>query len=346
MKINPIDYIEISPFDYTYLHPEVFWLFLLFPVIIFWHLYQDEQRFGNINLSSLNLFAKRKFNFIAFFRHLNLFVFLAGLSFVLLSLARPRSPEEVEDYRKKNIEGIDIVLSMDVSGSMLAQDFEGNRLEAAKEVALEFIDKRPTDRIGLVVYEGEAYTQAPITSDHELLKALFSEVKTGMVAQGTAIGTGLVTAVNRLMESDGKSKVIILLTDGVNNTGKDDPITAAQVAKKYGICVYTIGIGKDGPVPFPMETAFGTVTQNVEIPIDEELLTEIANITGGKFYRAENKHELNTIYDEIDQLEKSKVKSLEYRVSPPEKYYGMLALGLLLILGYKVIQNTLLKSVP
>lgn len=346
MSVRVTDYFEISPFDYTYLYPQVFWLFALIPLLIFWHLYQEGKVFGNINLSSLKGFGKKRFNFVALFRHLNFFLFLAGLSFVILSLARPRLPQDIEEYRKKNIEGIDICITMDVSGSMLAQDFEGNRLEAAKEVALEFIDERPSDRIGLVVYEGEAYTQAPITGDHELLKELFKEVKTGMVVQGTAIGVGLITAVNRLVESDAKSKVIILLTDGVNNSGSVDPLTAAQVAKEYGICVYTIGIGKDGPVPFPVETGFGTITQNVEIPIDEELLTEIARTTGGKFYRAENKHQLDMIYDEIDLLEKTKVKSLEYRVSPPEKYYGMLGLGLLLILGYKVFQNTLLKSIP
>ncbi len=346
MKIRVLDYIEISPFEYDYVHPVAFWLFLLLPLLIVWHLYQEGHRFGNISLPSLGNFGKNRFNFVAFFRHLNLFVFLIGLSFVILSLARPRLPEDVDEYAKKNIEGIDIVIAMDVSGSMLAQDFEGNRLEAAKEVGLEFIERRPSDRIGLVVYEGEAYTQAPITGDHELLKTLFSEVQPGMVAQGTAIGVGLITAVNRLIESDAKSKVIILLTDGVNNAGSVDPITAAQVAKEYKICVHTIGVGKDGPVPYPVETAFGTVMQQVEIPIDEELLTEIANITGGKFYRAENKSELDQIYDEIDLLEKSKVKSLEYRVNPPEKYYGMLGLGLLLILGYKVIQNTFLKSIP
>ncbi len=346
MKIRITDYLDIEPFAYDYLDKDAFWLFLIIPIIIAWYLYKENRSFSRINLSTLSSFRKRRFNFIAFFRHLNLFVFLAGLSFVILSLARPYLPRDIDEYRKKNMEGIDIVITMDVSGSMLAEDFSPNRLEAAKEVALDFIEERPSDRIGLVVYEGEAYTQAPLTGDHELLKSLFSEVKTGMVAQGTAIGVGLITAINRLLESDAKSKVIILLTDGVNNTGTVDPITAANVAKEYGICVYTIGVGKDGPAPFPMQTAFGTVTQNIEIPIDEKLLTEIAQITGGEFYRAENKNQLDHIYKEIDQLEKSKVKVLEYRVSPPEKYYGMLGLGLILILAYKIIANSWLKSIP
>jgi Ca-activated chloride channel family protein len=346
MKIRITDYLEISPFSYEYLYTEVFWFFLIIPVLVFWYLYKEGKAFNQLNLSSLSSFKKGKFNFIAFFRHLNFFVFLLGLCFIILSLARPHLPEEIAEYKKKNIEGIDIVMAMDVSGSMLAEDFHPNRLEAAKEVALDFIEERPTDRIGLVVYEGEAYTQAPITGDHELLKTLFSEVETGMVAQGTAIGVGLITAVNRLIESDAKSKVIILLTDGVNNSGNVDPITAAQVAKEYGICVYTIGVGKDGPAPIPMQTVFGTVTQSVEIPIDTELLTEIAQLTGGNFYRAENKNQLDRIYKEIDQLEKSKVKTLDYNVNPPEKYYGMLGLGLFLILIYKVVGNTWLKSIP
>ena len=346
MKIKVTDYIEVDPFDYVYVYPVAFWLFLLLPLFIVWHLYQEGHRFGNINLSTLGVFDKRKFNFIALFRHLNVFIFLGGLTFIILSLARPRLPQDIDEYAKKNIEGIDIVICMDVSGSMLAQDFEVNRLEAAKEVAIEFIDRRPSDRIGLVVFEGEAYTQSPITGDHELLKTLFAEVQPGMVAQGTAIGIGLITAVNRLVESDAKSKVIILLTDGVNNGGNVDPITAAQVAKEYKICVHTIGVGSDGPVPYPVETGFGTVIQQVEIPIDDVLLTDIANVTGGKYNRAENKQELELVYEEIDKLEKSKVKSLEYRISPPEKYYGMLGLGLILILGSKLIQNTLLKSIP
>src|SRR5690606_33960110 len=221
-----------------------------------------------------------------------------------------------------------------------------DRLEAAKNVAIDFIDQRPADRIGLVIFQAEAYTQAPLTTDHILLKSLFNEVKTGMVQDGTAIGLGLITAINRLRESDAKSKVIILLTDGVNNSGDVDPLTAATIAKDNGICIYTIGIGQDGTAPYPVQTLFGTVTQSIEVEIDEELLTNVADFTGGKYYRAKNEKELDNIYQEIDLLEKSKVKVLEYKVSPPEKYYGMLLLGIVLILGYKTINYTLLKSIP
>ncbi len=338
---------EIAPFAYEYMFKEAFWLFLLIPAIIAWYLYRESSLFKNINISSLNSFDKKAFNWTAFFRHLNLFLFLSGLTFIILSLARPHLPEEIDEYKKKNLQGIDIVIAMDVSESMLARDLEPNRLGAAKSTALDFIAERPSDRIGLVVYEGDAYTQAPLTNDHELLSSLFEEVRPGMVTPGTAIGVGLATAVNRLIESDAKSKVVILLTDGINNSGDIDPITAAQIAKEYNVCVYTIGVGKEGLAPFPMTDLFGgTYTQDVEIPLDVELLTEIAAITGGKFYRAEDNEQLGRIYDEIDLLEKSKVKVLEYKVNPPEKYYGMLFLGLILILGHKVIHHTLLKSIP
>ena len=341
------NFFEITPFTYEYVQKEAFWLFLLIPIILVWYLYHESSLFKNINISTLQTFDKKKFNWLAFFRHINLFVFITGLSFIILALARPHVPEDIDEYKKKNLEGIDIVIAMDVSESMLARDLKPDRLGAAKETAIDFIEQRPSDRIGLVVYEGDAYTQAPLTNDHNLLISLFEEVEPGMVTPGTAIGLGLATAVNRLRESDAKSKVIILLTDGINNSGDIDPLTAAKIAKEFNICVYTIGVGKEGAAPFPMTDFFGgTVIQNVEIPLDAELLQEIAGITGGKFYRAENETELSLIYDEIDLLEKSKVKVLEYKVNPPEKYYGLLFLGILLVLVYKVVHHTLLKSIP
>jgi len=337
---------EITPFAFEYLYKEAFWLFLLIPIVLFWYLYNESNVFKNINFSSLQNFKKKSFNFIAFFRHMNLFVFIIGLSFVILALARPHSPQDIAEYKKKNLEGIDIVLAIDVSGSMLAEDFEPNRLEAAKSISIDFIENRPADRIGLVVFQADAYTQAPLTNDHELLKAVFSEVKTGMVTDGTAIGLGLITAVNRLLETETKSKVIILLTDGVNNAGDTDPLTAATIAKDNGICIYTIGVGKDGTAPYPVQTLFGTVLQDIPVEIDEELLTDIADYTGGKYYRAKKNTDLESIFQEIDQLEKSKVKVLDYKVNPPEKYYGMLLLGILLIAFYKTVNHTFLKSIP
>lgn len=326
----------------------MFWFYLIIPILIFWYLRRENLvgSFERINLSSLELFEKKSFNVIAFIRHLNFLIFLAGLSLVILALARPHDDNDIEEYKKKNIEGIDIVLAMDVSGSMLAEDFKPNRLEAAKKVAMDFIKERPTDRIGLVLYEGEAYTKVPLTTDHNLLLSAFEDVKTGMVTQGTAIGVGLVTAINRLETSDAKSKVIILLTDGVNNSGDVDPITAAQIAKEYGVRVYTVGIGKEGMAPFPVQTLFGTQMQNMEVEIDEELLQDIADITGTKYFRAKNQTELEGIYDEIDALEKSKVRVLEFKTDPPEKYYAILIWSLIFIVVSKIISNTVLKSIP
>ncbi len=326
----------------------MFWLYLIIPVLIFWYLRRENLigSFERINMSSLDLFEKKSFNIIAFIRHLNFLIFLVGLGLVILALARPHADDDIEEYKKKNIEGIDIVLAMDVSGSMLAEDFKPNRLEAAKKVGMDFIAERPTDRIGLVLYEGEAYTKVPLTTDHNLLLHAFEEVETGMVAGGTAIGTGLVTAINRLAASDAKSKVIILLTDGVNNSGDVEPITAAQIAKEYGIRVYTVGIGQEGMAPYPRQTLFGTQMQNMPVEIDEELLQEIAEITGTKYFRAKNQAELEGIYDEIDTLEKSKVRVLEFKIDPPEKYYAILIWALLFIVVSKVISNTLLKSIP
>lgn len=340
-------FFDIAIFQYEYVYKEAFWLFLIIPALIFWYLYNESGRFKNINVSTFDNFEKKSFNFVAFFRHMNLFLLILGMSAVILALARPHLPSDIDEYKKKNMEGIDIVLALDASGSMKAMDFEPNRLEAAKEVGMNFIDERPADRIGLVVFQAEAYTQSPLTTDHELLKSLFSQVQnTDIITDGTAIGLGLATAINRLRESDAKSKVIILLTDGVNNAGDTDPLTAANVAKENNICVYTIGVGKDGTAPFPVETPFGTMTQEMPVEIDEELLTQIAEYTGGKYYRAKNESELESIYDEIDQLEKSKVKVLEFKVNPPEKYYGLLLLGIVLILIYRTIQHTALKSIP
>ena len=336
---------DIALFDYEYVHKEVFWLFLIIPILILWYLIQEKDSGKNINISTLDNFTTSSFSWMSLVRHLNFLLVLIGVSFIIIALAKPHDPVDIEEYKKKNIEGIDVVISLDVSGSMLAEDFKPNRLESAKKTALEFIDQRPNDRIGLVVYEGEAYTQAPLTNDHALLADLFDEVESGKVAQGTAIGAGLITAVNRLRESDAKSKVIVLLTDGVNNQGEIDPILASEIAAEFGIRVYTIGVGKNGTAPYPMQTLFGTVTQQIPVEIDEDLLKQIAQITDGKYFRAENEKQLQQIYEEIDLLEKSKVKVIEFKTDPPEKFYGILFIGILIILGSKIISNTVLKSI-
>lgn len=336
---------DISIFEFEFVHKEAFWLFLIIPILIIWYLYKETHNDKEVNISDLNNFGKDGFSWIRFLKYLNFFVVLFAISSIILALAKPQSPKDVEEYKKKSIEGIDVVLAIDVSGSMLAEDFKPTRLESAKETALNFIDQRPNDRIGLIVYEGEAYTQAPLTTDHQLLHDLFEQIESGKVQPGTAIGEGLITAINRLRDSDAKSKVVILLTDGVNNSGDIDPLTAAQIAKEFGIRVYTIGVGKNGMAPISVQTIFGKQTQYMEVEIDEELLNQIASLTDGKYYRARNEKELNYIYDEIDKLEKSKVKVLEFKIDPPEKYYGLLFLGILLFLIYYLIQNTVLKSI-
>jgi Ca-activated chloride channel family protein len=260
-----------------------------------------------------------------------------GTTLAIVALAKPQDPEDVEDYKNKNIEGIDVVISLDVSGSMQADDFKPNRLESAKKTAIEFIDQRPNDRIGLVVYGTEAYTQAPLTHDHDLLKELIEDIDFGILAQQTAIGSGLITAVNRLIESDSKSKVIILLSDGVNNAGSVEPIDAAQIAKEFNITVYTIGIGKKNN-----GSGFFSFAGD---DVDEETLTQIASIANGKYFRAQNQKELQNIYEEIDLMEKSKVKTLEYKMDPPEKFYGILFWGLIFIILSTIINTTLLKSI-
>ncbi len=336
---------DISVFNYEYVHKEMFWLLIIIPVLLIWFLYKETHNDKNINISDINNFKTSGFSWVKLFRYLNFFVAMLAVTLIIFALAKPQSPKDVEEYKKKSIEGIDVVLAIDVSGSMLAEDFEPNRLESAKQTALDFIDERPNDRIGLVVYEGEAYTQAPLTTDHQLLHDLFEQVESGKVTPGTAIGSGLLTAVNRLRDSDAKSKVIILLTDGVNNSGDIDPLTAAEIAKEFGIRVYTIGVGKNGMAPIPVQTLFGTQMQQMQVEIDEQLLKQIANLTDGKYFRARNEKELNYIYNEIDKLEKSKVKVLEFKIDPPEKYYGFLFIGILVFLLYYLIDNTLLKGI-
>lgn len=336
---------DISLFDYEYVHKEAFWLLLILPILILWYLLKENDKGKNINLSTLANFEDQSFNIFGLLKHFNFLISLIGLALIIITLAKPQDSKDVEKFNKKNIEGIDVILALDVSGSMMAEDFKPNRLESAKKTALEFINERPNDRIGLVVYEGEAYTQAPLTNDHVLLNDLFLNVESGLVAPGTAIGSGLITAVNRLRESDAKSKVIILLSDGVNNQGEIDPVTASEIAKEFGIRVYTIGVGKNGTAPFPVQTPFGKVTQQVPVEIDEALLNSISETTNGKYFRAKNEKELQSIYTEIDLLEKSKVSVIEFKTDPPEKYYGFLFVGLLLVLASKLISNTLLKSI-
>jgi Ca-activated chloride channel family protein len=261
---------------------------------------------------------------------------------LIVALARPQTTSSRKDV---SIEGIDIVLALDVSGSMLAMDLKPDRLEAAKEVAAEFISGRQNDRFGLVIFSGETFTQCPLTTDHNVVKNLFKYVKSGMIEDGTAIGDGLATSVNRLKDSKAVSKVIILLTDGVNNMGSLDPLSSAEIAKIYGIRIYTIGVGTEGTAPYPVQTPFGIQTQYVEVQIDEALLQEVATMTDGRYFRATSNKKLREIYDEIDKLEKSKIDVTEFR-KKKEEFFPFALLAFLLITLEILLRNTVFRSVP
>ena len=260
---------------------------------------------------------------------------------LIVALARPQSSST---NSTSNIEGIDIVMAMDVSGSMLARDLKPDRLTAAKNVASDFVKDRPGDRMGLVIFSGETFTQVPLTTDHGVMLNMLAEMKNGLIEDGTAIGDGLATAISRLKDSEAVSKVVILLTDGMNNAGSVDPYTAAEIAKLYGIRVYTIGVGTYGTAPYPMQNPFGgIVLQQIKVEIDEKLLTTIANSTGGKYFRANNNQKLDEIYQEIDKLERSKIEVTEFR-RLHEEFYPLVALALALLLLEFLLRKTIFRT--
>ena len=267
---------------------------------------------------------------------------LLALALIIVVLARPQSSTSYSDH---NTEGIDIVMALDISGSMKAVDFKPNRLEAAKDVAKKFVAGRPDDNIGLVIFAGESFTQCPLTTDHAVLTNLFQDVTTGMLEDGTAIGMGLATAVNRIRDSKAKSKVIILLTDGVNNMGAISPEKAAELAQTFGIRVYTIGVGTHGTAQVPVQTALGVRMQDMEVRIDEPLLQSIADMTGGKYFRATTKNNLVAIYDEIDQMEKTIMEVRNYTKRTDE--YPPFAIAALCLLFLEIIlRHTVLRTIP
>jgi Ca-activated chloride channel family protein len=260
---------------------------------------------------------------------------------LIIVLARPQSSDKFQDV---STEGIDIVMAMDISGSMLARDFKPDRLEASKDVATEFISGRPYDRIGLVVFSGESFTQCPLTTDHAVLINLLQEIQSGMIEDGTAIGMGLANAVNRIKDSEAKSKVVILLTDGVNNMGEVAPATAAGIAKTFGIRVYTIGVGTQGMAPYPVQTPFGIQYQNMPVEIDEAILKEIAQTTGGRYFRATDNNKLIQVYAEIDKLEKSKIDVKQF-TRKEEKYLTPALIAFCLLVIEMLVRNTVLRKV-
>ncbi len=268
---------------------------------------------------------------------------MLAVALLIVALARPQSSSSREDV---SIEGIDIVISMDISGTMLSEDFRPNRLEASKNVAIKFIESRPNDRIGLVVFSGESFTQCPLTSDHSVLINLFKDVKNGIIEDGTAMGDGLATAVNRIKKSKAVSKVIILLTDGINNTGNISPLSAAEMAKMFGIRVYAIGVGTMGTAPYPARDYFGRpVYVNVKVDIDEPILKQIAAMTNGKYFRATNNKKLEAIYSEIDKMEKSKIDVMEFR-RKKEEFLPLALLACIFIIAEILLRNIVLKNMP
>ena len=328
----------------SFMYPHFLWLLLVIPIALFWHYFIKNQQDVALKMSTTEGLSRQKTLLIKLRPFLYVLKLLA-LGFIIIALARPRNTQK-SSYTD-NTSGIDIVIATDVSGSMLATDFKPNRLEAIKEVAHTFIQKRVNDRIGLVVYAGESYTRTPVTSDKAMLLNSLKEVQyNGMVLQdGTAIGIGLATAINRLKDSKTKSKIIILLTDGVNNVGSLDPISAAEIAKEYGIKVYTVGVGTNGMANFPVaKDANGNIVfQPQKVEIDEKLMQEIATKTNGKYFRATDNKKLEAIYDEIDRLEKSKITENRFMMFD-EQFRPWLLIGLFLLALEMILSGTLFKS--
>ncbi|MBQ7162620.1 MAG: VWA domain-containing protein [Bacteroidales bacterium] len=316
-------------------------LLLLVPALV-WYIVKRRKRHATLQVS--NTFAVKQFGHTwkQYFEHVPFALRCLVFALVVVVLARPQS---VDSWQNTSTEGIDIVVALDISTSMLAEDLKPNRLEAAKSIASSFIAGRHSDNIGLVVFAGESFTQCPLTTDHAVLINLFNSIHSGLIEDGTAIGLGLANAVSRIKDSEAKSKVIILLTDGTNNRGDIDPLTAAELAKSFGIRVYTIGVGRQGKAPYPFQTANGVVYQNIEVSIDEEPLKQIASLTGGVYYRATDNAKLEGIYREIDQLEKTKMQVQQY--SKRNEEYGRFALwAMLLLLAEILIRWFITRSLP
>ncbi|MBN2669054.1 MAG: VWA domain-containing protein [Bacteroidales bacterium] len=317
-------------------------LYLLFGLIPFvaWYIWKNRSIDSDVQLASLQAFKNTKTSYKVYLKHFLFGTRMLAISLIIIVLARPQSTDQ---WKNVSTEGIDIVLALDISSSMLAQDLKPDRLKAAVNVAEDFIKERINDRIGLVVFAGESFTQCPITSDHDVLINLLKNVKTGMIEDGTAIGMGLANAVNRLKESEAKSKIVILLTDGENNKGDISPLTAAEIASNFQIRVYTVGVGTRGQAPYPVQTLFGTQTQMMDVNIDEPTLKEISKITDGAYFRATDNQSLKDIYKEIEQLEKTKINVNEFSSKNEEFFIYALIAGLLLLFEF-VARQTILKS--
>jgi Ca-activated chloride channel family protein len=328
----------------TFLHPEFFWLFLALPIAMVWYWFTHKKQRATLKISSTNSF-KGSGSLLSKLQPVLFLLRLLALSAIIVALARPRSVDV--SSKSRSTKGIDIVMAIDVSGSMLAKDLKPNRLEALKRVAAEFVQDRVNDRIGLVVYAGESYTRTPVTSDKTVILQSLKTVEydDSIIADGTGIGVGLATAVNRIKDSKAKSRIIILLTDGVNNSGTIDPRMAADIAKEYGIKVYTIGIGTNGMAPFPYaKTANGEfLYKNMKVEIDEKLMKEIAKTTDGKYFRATSNAKLKEIYTEINKLEKTEVEEKKL-FNYDEKYQPLVWLAFFFLFMEVVLKNTIFRG--
>ena len=325
-------------------NPSYIYLLLLLIPLIGWYFWKMRKNQASVEMSSSQAFdAPKAVTAKVYLRHVPCVLRMIAIALVIVILARPQS---TNSWQNSSTEGIDIMMAIDISSSMLAQDLRPNRLEAAKNVAAAFINGRPNDNIGLVVFSAESFTQCPLTTDHAILLNLFKNIQSGMIEDGTAIGLGLANAVSRIKDSQAKSKVIILLTDGSNNRGEIAPVTAAEIAKTFGIRVYTIGVGTKGEAPYPFRLPGGMIqTQMIPVDIDEPTLKQIATTTGGQYFRATDNASLKEIYSEIDQMEKTKISVREYS-KKQEEYKNIALLLLALLLLELLLKHTLLKKIP
>lgn len=322
--------------------PYFLYVLAIIPILIIWYIFYGKSQQAFIEFSDASIFASLPRSWKIYARHLPFALEMVALALLIIALARPQSSST---NQKVNVEGIDIVMTVDISSSMLAQDLKPDRLEAAKNVGAEFIAGRPEDRIGLVVFASETFTQVPLTTDHGMLLNMMKDMQCGMLEDGTAIGDGLASSVSRLKDSEAISKVVILLTDGDNNAGSVDPATAAEMAKLFGIRVYTIGVGTKGTAPYPVQTPFGGVQyQQVPVTINEPLLQHIADETGGKYYRATSNEKLQQIYDEIDKLERSKIEINEFK-RVKEEFFPFVLWAIVLLFIDFILRQTLFKTI-
>lgn len=323
-------------------YPHLLWLLAIPLLLAVLYIYRElKERSPHMRVPAIQPWMASGKSVLAVFRHIPFVLRMVAIVMIIIAIARPRSSSEME---KTNTEGIDIVLAMDVSTSMLARDFTPDRISAAKDIAIEFIAQRPSDRMGIVVFAGESYTQCPLTTDRATLINLMKEVQTDLIEDGTAIGNGLATAVARIMDSDAVSRVVILLTDGVNNCGEVSPLTAAEIAKTYGVRVYTIGVGANGTAPYPVMTPWGVEMQNLQVEIDEDLLKQISQTTGGRYFRATDNTKLAEIYSEINKMEKSKTTVDSFPVY--KELFGKYAIAALICLLLELVVRLLLRRMP